>query len=452
MLKSFSNKPIDNKPVDNKPIIKTILLVEDDPIIAIVQAKKITKFGYNVIEASSGEQAIKIAQEENIDLILMDIDLGKGIDGPTAATEILKNHTLPIVFLTSHTEKKIVEKVRGITAYGYVVKNSGDFVLENDIRLAFQLFNAHESTKIRETHLRSVINAAPVILWEIDKNGIILLSAGEALGKLNLQEDQRIGQSVFDIYKDQPRALEPIRRGLAGEEFRAEVEIGGRFWSNRYVPQRDENGNVSGVIGVSIDITERKQAELASKASETQLRFITDNIPASIAYVDAQNLTYSFVNKTHAEVFGKTTEQIQNLQIRQVLGEEAYARALPYIERACTGKHVSYENQIPKHGKLTWFNISYIPEFDSSGKVKNLIVLALDIEERKRSEETLKNAHDKLDSIMRAIPDLLFEVDLEGIIHKITPHVTPNCSIFLRNILSVNQFRKSCRQMLQILF
>jgi DNA-binding NarL/FixJ family response regulator len=62
----------------------------------------------------------------NIDLILMDIDLGGGIDGAKAAEEILKDFYIPILFLSAHTEKEIVEKTEKITSYGYVVKSADD--------------------------------------------------------------------------------------------------------------------------------------------------------------------------------------------------------------------------------------------------------------------------------------------------------------------------------------
>lgn len=70
----------------------------------------------------------------------MDIDLGDGkMDGTEAAEMILNEYELPIVFLTSHAEKEMVEKGKGITRYGYVLKNAGEFVLIEAITMAFEL-------------------------------------------------------------------------------------------------------------------------------------------------------------------------------------------------------------------------------------------------------------------------------------------------------------------------
>jgi CheY-like chemotaxis protein len=127
---------------------KTILLVEDEPLIALAASQTIAGFGYEVLVSGTGEKAVRLAETDpRIDLILMDIDLGEGIDGPEAATRILRSRDLPVVFLTSHAERGMVERVKGITRYGYVIKNSGDFVLRSSIEMAFELFEAHESAQ-----------------------------------------------------------------------------------------------------------------------------------------------------------------------------------------------------------------------------------------------------------------------------------------------------------------
>jgi PAS domain S-box-containing protein len=129
--------------------VKKILLVEDEAIIAMRESLELKEAGYSVQQVSSGEVAVTRLQsrEEMPDLILMDIDLGRGMDGTETAAIILKKHDVPIVFLSSHTEKTIVEKTEKITSYGYVVKNSGLTVLDASIKMAFKLHEAHLSNK-----------------------------------------------------------------------------------------------------------------------------------------------------------------------------------------------------------------------------------------------------------------------------------------------------------------
>ncbi len=86
---------------------KTILLVEDEALIAMAERRTLAAEGYTVITVSSGEDAIaEIDQTESIDLVLMDIDLGPGIDGTEAAERILTRHDV-------RTGQRFLGEVRG---------------------------------------------------------------------------------------------------------------------------------------------------------------------------------------------------------------------------------------------------------------------------------------------------------------------------------------------------
>jgi len=128
---------------------KTILLVEDEALIALQEARLLQKEGYTVIQAYTGEEAVAVVKgtQSAIDLILMDINLGAGMDGAQAAQEILKEQDIPIVFLSAHTEPEVVEKTEKITSYGYVVKNTGATVLAASIKMAFKLHAAHQALR-----------------------------------------------------------------------------------------------------------------------------------------------------------------------------------------------------------------------------------------------------------------------------------------------------------------
>ncbi len=133
---------------------KTILLVEDEAIIAMSQTMILRKNGYTAITASNGERAVaSVKDNPAIDLVLMDINLGSGMDGTVAAQHILALRDVPVVFLSSHTEKEIVETTEGITSYGYIVKNSGETVLLASMKMAFRLFEAKQQEKAKSQAL-----------------------------------------------------------------------------------------------------------------------------------------------------------------------------------------------------------------------------------------------------------------------------------------------------------
>jgi len=154
---------------------KTILLVEDEAIIALDEKCILEDLGYNVIMANSGEEAVKtFFSTEDINLILMDINLGPGMDGPQAAEKILSSRDIPVIFLSSHTEFEIVKKTEGITSYGYIVKGCNDAVLHASISMAFRLYNEKLKRKESEKNLgkekirfQNMANSVPGVLCSI---------------------------------------------------------------------------------------------------------------------------------------------------------------------------------------------------------------------------------------------------------------------------------------------
>ena len=129
-----------------------------------------------------------------------------------------------------------------------------------------------------ELRLRTVVTAAPVILFALDGDGIFTLSEGKGLEFLGLKAGEVVGQSVFELYADVPEIIADIKRALAGESFINTVEIADLCYQSRYTPIINENGGVTGLIGVSIDITSSKRIENELLASQKQLRELSAHL------------------------------------------------------------------------------------------------------------------------------------------------------------------------------
>jgi DNA-binding response OmpR family regulator len=171
---------------------KSILLVEDQSIIAMAERMQLEEKGYRVVIANSGEEAIEKALSEQYELILMDIDLGNGISGSQAASEILSCQEIPILFLTSHTEPEVVMQTEEITSYGYVVKNSGIVVLDASMKMAFKL---HES-KVKEEKNNSKLES---ILENLHVHQEELRMQNDEL-QVKQQELEVLQSKYYDLY------------------------------------------------------------------------------------------------------------------------------------------------------------------------------------------------------------------------------------------------------------
>ena len=139
---------------------KTILLVEDDALIAMGEQMDLDAYGYAVIIAHTGEHAVEICRTNpTIDLILMDIDLGAGISGSEAAIQILKVRQLPLIFLSSHTDRDVFSQVEKIAFNGYIVKGSSVNVLVSSIKMAFRLFYVNLRLEAEKAYHEAILNS-----------------------------------------------------------------------------------------------------------------------------------------------------------------------------------------------------------------------------------------------------------------------------------------------------
>lgn len=84
---------------------KRILVIEDEQIVALDLSKLLKRLGYAPLgPAASGQEAIRLAEQTEPDLILMDVRLSGGMDGLEASREIVRHRIVPIVYLTAYPD------------------------------------------------------------------------------------------------------------------------------------------------------------------------------------------------------------------------------------------------------------------------------------------------------------------------------------------------------------
>ncbi len=289
---------------------QTILLVEDDFITAEVEIAQLKQRGYNIVHAANGETAIELIDDENneINLILMDIDLGSGMDGTEAAAIILTKKDIPVVFLSSHNEPDIVEKTEKISSYGYVLKNTGITVLDASIKMAFKLFNANKELLIKELLLQSIAENYPnSYVSIINADYTIGFSSGQGFKKLNLDPEQFIGMSIEQVFGEHAEiVMGYYQKTFQGEECSFELFINNQHQIYSTVPLVSENGTVQQILAVAENITEKKMIEIALQESNEQFSQFMDYIPAGV-FIKDSDYNAVYVNKYMKEKFNAET-------------------------------------------------------------------------------------------------------------------------------------------------
>lgn len=135
------------------------------------------------------------------------------------------------------------------------------------------------------------------------------------------------------------------------------------------------------------DVTESKQVADALRDSESQLRQLTDNVPALIAYVD-RDQRFRFHNKAYEEVFGLPRAKIQGKTMLEVMGPAFYAEVREKVDEVLAGYAVRYEReQTTPSGEKREYVMSYLPRYGEDAeedKVVGFFSLGTDISELKR--------------------------------------------------------------------
>lgn len=280
--------------------MKSILLVEDQALIALAEAKTLQDNGYAVEIAYTGRAAVeRFVRDETIDLVLVDIGLGPGIDGTEAAREMLARREVPLLFLSSHAEKEIVDRVKGISHYGYILKSAGDFVLIEAIATAFELFEARRSVDERSERLRVLINAAPHIICFKDGGGRWLEANEADLELFGLTDadyrgrtDRELSEETHPLYREAfltcYESDEAVwSSGRASREIESIDRPDGstKTFDVIKIPKYHGDGSRKWLIVLGRDITERRNAE-----SEANLRALIEGTDDIIVFRDLEGL------------------------------------------------------------------------------------------------------------------------------------------------------------------
>ncbi len=142
----------------------SILIVEDERIVATDIRQRLTSVGYTVVGiASTGEEAIEMTERTSPELVLMDITLKGEMDGVQAAAAILSQRDIPILYLTAHADSGTLERVKSTGPFGYVLKPFDERDLLTTVEMALYKFSTdkklRESERWLSTTLRSIGDA-----------------------------------------------------------------------------------------------------------------------------------------------------------------------------------------------------------------------------------------------------------------------------------------------------
>ena len=257
---------------------------------------------------------------------------------------------------------------------------------------------AEQLSRANEERFRALVALSSDWFWEQDENFRFVEIAGaladmgpltghNSLGKLRRELPHvNMKDSDWAAHDAQLERREPFRDF---EVTRLDSEGQVRHLCISGVPIFDGAGRFTGYRGTGRDTTAMRRSSDRVRASERQLREITDAVPALIAYVDADQRC-RFHNRAYQDAFALSSEDMLGKSMRELMEPAFYEALRPRVEEVLSGYPVVYERkQRLANGDVRDYVVNYFPcygEGADEGKVIGFYSLATDITELKRTD------------------------------------------------------------------
>jgi PAS domain S-box-containing protein len=386
--------------------MSTILLVEDESIVAEDIRKRLHHMGYTVSAVvSSGEDAIQQAGERNPDLVLMDIILKGDMDGITAAESIRTRYNTPVVFVTACGDEEVLQRIEN---QKYVLKP----------------FEDREIHAVIETALSQGSERAPQ-KW-VDPDQIIeQLLQGIAVfdEEFNVLVRNKACAHIFGVPPDRPVSFEEMAARVHPDDKSAFVQqfqdCGAgttvfRLMSKEVqwievVVNRITFCGRPAVQAVFYDITKNKNREDVLLKNQERLTNLIELIPDGIVAINLKGVV-TFCNIPASTFTGYSRDEIVGYHISKLkfLRAQDIPRFLKSFTSIVRGTPLNLI-QVDWHHKDGTLHSSEISArlLRENGKPKELLVVTRDITERKQAEEALKDNERKYRTLVEGSRDAI---------------------------------------------
>ncbi|HEY3403604.1 MAG TPA: response regulator [Ohtaekwangia sp.] len=354
----------------------TILLADDNSDMR-KYINRLLAPDYNVIVVTDGEEAFSKAIEAKPDLILSDIMMPK-LDGFGLLKKLRNNlstRSIPVIFLSARAGEEA--RVEGIKAGAddYLTKpfSSRELLARvgNHIAIAstrtqtekefFNLFlqsPAHIHVMKGPEHTFEFFHPLGIAAIGRDITG---MKAREALPYM---EGQGFFEILDSVYKDGTPAHIKEARALIPDENGEMVE---HYFNMTYLPWKDLQANIQGVLQFTFEVTELVQERLKAEANERNLRSIAEQAPVAMTVLKGVDHTVQIVNDLVLQLWGRTYEEVINIPVGKALPEIVAQGIIELLNNVYkTGKPYranEYPVELDRHGKreTVYLNFMYQP-------------------------------------------------------------------------------------------
>ncbi|MFT5802741.1 MAG: PAS domain S-box-containing protein, partial [Nonlabens sp.] len=330
----------------------------------------------------------------------------------------------------------------------------------NDVSFALEVIEkealrkkAEEAVSQSEKRYHTLTEVSPVGIFRTDAVGLTTYVNPSWCRISGLPFDQALGSGWRSaVHNEDKTTLSAYRKNAASKEEKSFLEYrfvhknGNISWViEQAIPEKNSENEIIGYVGTITDITERKIAEgLIIKEKQLSEKVIS-NLPG-IFYLYNEAGKFVKWNKNFELVTGYESHEIETMhpfdffEVRERERiekriEAVFEHNLPAIEDKLPGIEVEFYTK--NKNKIPYFIDSLAIDYEGE---KCVFGMGLDLTERKKSEEELKVIYEKMEGVFDAIPDLLFEVGMDGQIYNFHSRLKDLPEVYSNNIIGKTFF------------
>ncbi|MEG3955692.1 PAS domain-containing protein [Microcoleus sp. herbarium2] len=283
-----------------------------------------------------------------------------------------------------------------------------------------------EELRQKNAILNLINESAPTPIFVKDREGRIIYANPATLGIMGKPASEVIGGRDLDLYpvaELAARVTENDRRIMESgkTEVLEESHDGIRTFLVMKAPYRNQAGEVIGLIGISSDITNRKQAEVAMQEQTKLLQVIIDSIGDGLILANQQG-EFVLFNRAAVVIFGPLSNEKSSEEWSSTYGlftadkKTFFPDAELPLARAIKGEYVNdvevFVRREDSEGR--WISISGYPVVDASSEIKGGVIVCRDITERKQAEAALQESEERFRNMANNAPFMVWVTDSTG--------------------------------------
>ncbi|HEY3369302.1 MAG TPA: PAS domain S-box protein [Prolixibacteraceae bacterium] len=287
-------------------------------------------------------------------------------------------------------------------------------VMQCNIRDVTKRMKSELALRNSETHLRTLVQSIPDLIWLKDINGVYL-SCNPIFGRffgarevdiVGKTDYDFVGKELSDFFRENDQKAMAAGKSTINEEWISFADDGHRvFLETIKTPMYDSAGMLLGVLGIGRDLTERKLAAQIVIASEKRFRAIFDQAPIAIALLDLEGHPI-ISNLSLSRILGYTDVELSKMKFTEFTYPEDIDRDMNQFKDLIDGKIGWYSMEkryVHKNGNLIWANLYVTVLNNKKGLPHEVIGMIEDITERKLAEEEITILSHSLKSINECV-------------------------------------------------